>query len=107
MFKCNYCGYESLSLTARFCSQCGPNGPSSSWSPENVDQETKVLQYEAMLSEYYFHSNEDVDIEKISLRMRERLKISHTKNLEIFSKLAEQKKLLHISLIFDLNSMRM
>ncbi len=92
MFKCNYCGFESLSVTARFCSQCGPNGPSSSWSSENVDQESKVLQYEAMLSEYFFHSNEDVDIEKISLRMRERLKISHAKHLEIFSKMAEQKK---------------
>lgn len=92
MFKCIYCGFASVSGAAIFCGECGPNGPASAWSPEDVDLNTKVSQYISLLSEYYFESHSDAEIEKLSMRMRERLKISHAKHVEILSKLSEQKK---------------
>lgn len=98
MFVCIYCGCESKSETAKFCSQCGPDCPAHSWRAEDIDQKPKVSQYASLLSEYFFDSYSDAEIEKLSLRMRERFKISHDKHVEVLSKLSEQKKAIaHLS----------
>jgi biotin carboxyl carrier protein len=92
MFKCIYCGFESINSAAKFCSECGPFGPAHSWSEETVDQASKIVRYAELISEYYFQSHTDFDFEKLSLRLRERLRISHAAHTEVLRKLSDQKK---------------
>ena len=92
MFKCIFCGLENPSETARFCVECGPDGPAKDWKPEYIDQPEKVTQYISMLSETYFNPKTEAAIDKYSLRMRERLKISHDTHSDVIAKLAAQKK---------------
>jgi hypothetical protein len=77
MFKCIFCGYETHSETARFCGECGPDGEAKDWVSQDIDQTANVSQYISMLSETYFNPKTEAAVEKYSLRMRARLKISH------------------------------
>lgn len=98
MYKCVFCGLENQTDKARFCAECGPEGPATNWEANEVDQLAKVTQYAALLSEYYFQSNSDAEVEKFSMRMRERLKISYAKHVEVISNFSEQKKaVVHLS----------
>lgn len=98
MYKCIFCGLNNSSATARFCAECGPEGPATNWVANEVDQLTKVTQYAALISEYYFESHSDAEVEKFSMRIRERLKISHAKHVEVLSHLYQQKKaVVHLS----------
>jgi predicted RNA-binding protein with RPS1 domain len=92
MFKCIFCGYDAPSETARFCGECGPDGPAKDWTQEGIDQPAKVSQYVSILSEFYFDAQTGAEVERFSLRMRERLKISHDTHSSVLSKLATQKK---------------
>ena len=57
-----------------------------------------MTQYVSMLSEFYFEKKNDLEVEKRSLRLRERLRISHETHSEILSKLKIQKKAIaHLS----------
>jgi biotin carboxyl carrier protein len=91
MFKCIYCGFESINSAAKFCSECGPFGPALSWSAETVDQASKIVSYAKLISEYSFQSHTDFEFEKLSRRLRERLRISHAAHTEILRKLSVQK----------------
>jgi RNA polymerase-associated protein len=92
MYKCLFCGLENPSETAKFCSECGPNGPAKDWTFKNVDEQRKLEQYAAMLCELYFENQSVEELEKISLKMRERLMISHNAHADILSHLSEQKR---------------
>lgn len=97
-YKCLFCGLENPSETAKFCSECGPTSPAKDWTPEDIDQESKVAQYVSMLGEFYFDAQNPLEIEKRSLKMRERLRISHATHSEILTKLGAQKKsIAHLS----------
>ena len=107
MFKCLFCGLDNPSEKARFCVECGPDGPAKDWVFEDIDQPQKVTQYVSLLSEFFFNPKTGATAEKYSLRMRERLKISHPTHEVIISKLVEQKKavshLSHFLLEFNQN----
>ena len=92
MFKCHFCGLENSSEKARFCSLCGPDGPAKDWASEDIDQPAKVTQYSSLLGEFYFGAQDNVAVEKFSLRIRERLKVSFDTHSSVLSKLAKQKK---------------
>jgi len=97
-YKCLFCGLENPSETAKFCSECGPTSPARDWTPEDIDQESKVAQYVSMLGEFYFDAQNPLEVEKRSLKMRERLRISHATHSEILTKLGAQKKsIAHLS----------
>jgi len=92
MYRCLFCGYYNPSETARFCVECGPDGAAKDWTPKDIDHPAKVSQYVSMLSEFYFDAQTEAAVEKFSLRMRERLKISYDTHVSIITKLAAQKK---------------
>jgi len=92
MYKCLFCGLDSPSEKARFCSACGPDGPAKDWISGDIDQPQKVTQYVSALSEYYFDAQDSNSVEKYSLRIRQKLKISHDTHVSIISKLAKQKQ---------------
>ena len=92
MYKCLFCGLDNPSDKARFCSACGPDGPAKDWISGDIDHPQKVTQYVAALSEYYFDAKDSTSVEKFSLRIREKLKISHDTHVSIISKLAKQKQ---------------
>ena len=92
MFKCIFCGYDNPSETARFCVECGPEGLAKGWTQEDIDQPAKVSQYASMVSEFYFDAQTEAEVERFSLRIRERLKISHDTHSSVLSKLAKEKK---------------
>jgi len=105
MYKCLFCGLENPSETAKFCSECGPNGPAKNWMFENVDELRKLEQYAAMLCELYFENQTEEELEKISLKMRERLMISHNAHTDILSQLSDQKSAIThlLSFCFEFN----
>lgn len=105
MFKCGFCGIDNPGEKARFCVDCGREGPSKDWttednhhplkvtqSTEDVDQSLKVAQYVSMLGEFYFDAQSESAVEKFSLRTRERLKISYDTHVSILEQFARQKK---------------
>jgi hypothetical protein len=92
MFKCQFCGFDNLSEKARFCVECGPDSPSKEWTAEDIDQPLTVTQYVSMLEELYFDAQSESAVEKLSLRMRERLKISHGTHTSVLAQFAAQKK---------------
>ena len=49
MYKCLFCGLANSSETAKFCTECGPNGPAKGWGPEDIDQNAKITQYVSIL----------------------------------------------------------
>lgn len=98
MFTCLFCGLENPSEKARFCVECGPDGPAKNWAPEDIDKPSRVTQYASLLSEIYFEAQNSSVVEKFSLRIRERLQISHGAHASVLSKLAKQKKAIaHLS----------
>jgi len=92
MFTCLFCGLSNPSEKARFCNECGPNSPSKDWLPDEIDQPDKVTQYVSMLSEFYFDAQDISEVEKFSIRLRQRLKISFDTHQSVLEKLAQQKK---------------
>ena len=98
MFKCIFCGHYAPSETARFCGECGPDGPAVDWASEDIDQPSRVRQYFLVLSEFYFEAQHSGEVEKFSLRIRERLKISYDTHSSVLSKLvAQQKAIAHLA----------
>lgn len=92
MYKCLFCGLDNPSEKARFCVECGPDSAAKNWTYENIDQPEKIAQYVSALSEFYFDAHDNTELETFSLRLRERLKISHDTHLGILTKLAKQKQ---------------
>jgi hypothetical protein len=92
MFTCLFCGLSNPSEKARFCNECGPNSPSKDWLPDDIDQPEKATQYVSMLSEFYFDAQDASEVEKFSIRLRQRLKISFDTHQSVLEKLAQQKK---------------
>ena len=92
MFKCVLCGLENPSESARFCTECGPDAAAKDWAPGDIDQPLKVTQYVSMLSELYFDSQSEAEVEKFSLRARQRLKISYDTHSSVLGQLVAQKK---------------
>jgi len=85
MFECVFCGLRGTSEAASICSSCGP---SKNWPSETVDQPDAVQNYLVSVRNFYFSAS-DSDVDKFSLRIRERLKISfkfHQLFLSILSK---------------------
>jgi hypothetical protein len=83
MFECLYCGYSSQNDRARFCIECGPEGPSIDWRLEDVDRLEQLAQYEIILEEYYFDPATRTESEIFAQRARKRLKISHKAHQKI------------------------
>jgi len=50
-----------------------------------------VAKYASILSEFYFYPHHEVDIEKYSQKIREKLKISYRTHFEFLTKLKAQK----------------
>ncbi|TRZ76618.1 MAG: hypothetical protein D4R94_04570 [Chitinophagaceae bacterium] len=94
MLKCLFCGTENPNEKARFCSDCGPDNPAISWLPSDVDQTEKVTLYTSIISEYYFDDHTAGDLQKFSVRMRERFKISYQTHSGIISKLSQEKNVI-------------
>lgn len=92
MFTCLFCGLSNPGEKAQYCNECGPDGPAKDWLPDDIDQPEKVSQYLSMLSEFYFDARDVFEVEKFSLRLRQRLKISHDAHASALEKLAKQKK---------------
>jgi len=92
MYKCVFCGLENPSEKARFCIECGPEGPASNWVVDEIDQPNKVNHYASILSDFYFEARSNDEIESFSLRIRERLKISHDTHSTVIADFAVQKK---------------
>ena len=98
MFKCLICGLDNPSEKARFCSTCGPDSPAKDWSSEDIDQPQRVTQYVSILGEFYFDAQDSAAVEKFSLRIRERLKVSFDTHAKVLSTLAKQKQdIAHLS----------
>ena len=91
MYKCIYCGYESLREKAEFCSKCGPDSPANSWQPDEIDNISNVEKYMSILGEFYFETHSAEEIEKLSLRRREKLKISYGTHTSILADFQKQK----------------
>lgn len=92
MYKCVFCGLENPSEKARFCVECGPEGPASDWTTDEIDQSYKVEQYASILSDFYFEAHSNDEVESFSLRIRERLKISHDTHIRVLAEFAKQKR---------------
>ena len=92
MYRCLFCGYDNSSEKVSFCVECGPDGAAKDWTQEDIDQSANVRQYVSMISELYFDEQTSAAVEKFSLRMRERFKISHDTHVGAIAKLAAQKK---------------
>jgi hypothetical protein len=107
MFKCIFCGLENLSINARFCTECGPENPSVYWKPQDIDEQEKVTQYETLIRDFIFDTNQNMEFNKIANRIRERLKISHSTHLQLIKKLQDEKKsiehLFHFQFEFNEN----
>jgi TPR repeat protein len=107
MFKCVFCGFDNPSEKARFCVECGPDGPAKEWTTEDIDQPLEVTQYASVLGEFFFSAPSEAAVEKFSLRMRERLKISHETHSSVHAQLVTQKRtiahLFNFRLEFDEN----
>ena len=94
MYKCLFCGMENPSEKARFCTECGPESPSLSWSQSEVDCGDKVDHYASIFSEFYFDTHSEIEIEKFSLRLRERFKISYGTHSKVLARFSTQKKII-------------
>ena len=87
MYRCLFCGYDNSSEKVSFCVECGPDGAAKDWTQEDIDQSANVRQYVSMISELYFDEQTSAAVEKFSLRMRERFKISHDTHVGAIAKL--------------------
>lgn len=105
MFKCTLCGHESQNVSVNFCANCGHDVLSKDWLPTEVDQPSKIEKYMSTLSEIYFDSHSDEDIDKYSMRVRARLKISYDVHLKLISELNSQKRQIsHLTeFVFEFN----
>jgi len=45
MFECKFCGHSSDNPRARFCSECGPQGPAVGWKVDEVDTFDNLAKY--------------------------------------------------------------
>jgi len=98
MFNCFFCGLESQSENARFCSKCGPDSPANNWKSEEIDNATQVEQYVSILGDLYFDNHSVTDVENLSLRRREKLKISYDTHINILAEFTKQKEsIVHLS----------
>ena len=91
MHKCLFCGFENPSEKAKFCVECGPEGPSSGWGANDIDQPEKIRVYLTGISEFYFDAGSGAEVEKFSKRMRERWKITHDTHSRILARLSKKK----------------
>jgi len=98
MYRCIFCGLESQSENARFCSKCGPDSPANNWKSEEIDNATQVEQYVSILGDLYFDNHSVTEVENLSLRRREKLKISYDTHISILAEFTKQKKsIAHLS----------
>ena len=98
MYRCIFCGLESQSENARFCSKCGPDSPANNWKSEEIDNATQVEQYVSILGDLYFDNHSVTDVENLSLRRREKLKISYDTHINILAEFTKQKEsIVHLS----------
>ena len=75
MYACRFCGYTSDSARAKFCSNCGPDGPATNWKTEQVDKEANVARFSNLFNSLVTSASKDIDTQTFELRKK--LKISH------------------------------
>jgi TPR repeat protein len=102
MLVCYFCGSEKSKETSKFCVDCGK----AKWDSHDVDQSTKISQYTEFLKDIFFDQSLE-ETETLSLRARERFKISfhtHKKIIDHFlSKKETVQHLAQFKLEFDKN----
>ncbi len=76
MFYCSFCGYQSSAQNANFCATCGPNGPSATWNPKEVDTRENLERFTSILTSLMSPATA-VTQEQVT-ELRSRLKISHS-----------------------------
>ena len=76
MFYCSFCGYQSSASNAKFCATCGPDGPSTTWKPEEVDTRENLERFTSILTSLMSPATA-VNQEQV-IELRSRLKISHS-----------------------------
>lgn len=50
MFECKFCGHSSENPRAKFCPECGPQGPAVGWELDEVDTFESLLKYTEIVS---------------------------------------------------------
>jgi hypothetical protein len=88
MFNCFFCGWQAQNETSLFCPECGP---SKKWTFEEVDQPKALQNYQQTLRSLFFQVK-DSELERISLSLRERLKISKEFHQLLSSVLNKEKE---------------
>ena len=81
MFVCRYCGLESTNERAKFCSECGPNGPAVEWEPSDVDRQGNLERYLVLLQNL-LNKGEQAVTDDLTGALRSQLKISHQAHLK-------------------------
>ena len=74
MFRCDFCGFSSESPKARFCANCGPNGPATKWKADQVNQEANISRFSNLYGSVF--TNAPKDSKNQILELRRKLKIS-------------------------------
>ena len=74
MFRCDFCGFYSESPKARFCANCGPNGPATEWKTDQVDEEANISRFSNLYGSVF--TNAPKDSKNQILELRRKLKIS-------------------------------
>lgn len=74
MFRCDFCGFSSESPKARFCANCGPNGPATKWKADQVNEEANISRFSNLYGSVF--TNAPKDSKNQILELRRKLKIS-------------------------------
>src|SRR6056297_3442516 len=77
MFECKFCGHTSDNPRAKFCAECGPEGPAVRWTDEEVDKLSNIERYVELLGSLPDLSGAAA-LEEQTKSLREKLKISHS-----------------------------
>ncbi len=88
MFTCFFCGWQASNAAARVCADCGP---SKNWPKESVDQPGAISNYVDIIREFFFDNDTAHQIDRLTLRARERLKISLDTHRDLLAKLEDER----------------
>lgn len=91
MFVCLFCGSESRSDTAKYCPNCGPNGPAVGWHIGDVDHPSNIDKYLDVLTDLFYELKNPADFKEVRDQIRSRLKISYLTDQRIIKELERQE----------------
>lgn len=77
MFECKFCGHSSDNPRARFCSECGPQGPAVGWKPAEVDTFENLAKYTEVVGSLPIMMG-GASLDDRTASMRVKFKISYT-----------------------------